>query len=702
MYTTASALPDGSRLNEETAPIMALIQTAFLASLAALAIPIVVHLMFRMRTRRVDLGTIRFLREVLQKNARRKKVKRFALLALRMAGIALLALLFARPYFVKQGLGRANQFVAVLIDRSASMELRTGQERLIDQAVDQAKGIIAESGESVRVELAFFDHTVRPVGTEGNEEAGEMLASLSAPETTFGATDFGAAFSWARDVCIKAGRTEKTLHVFTDLQRSGLDWSEITEMPADVQVEIHDLGRDSPNNVAVTEVAATRTLIRPGDVTSVNITVSNGGPFPLKEVPLHLYLRSERRTYNAEKKVSIAAGGLEQFAFQLEGLDVGLWQGQVEIEIEDELRFDNRRFMALMSAPAWRVLLVDGQPHESPVLSETYFLEAALRLAPNGQTYANTPYDPKVVTVSSFNRDSTRSASRDGPPNALLVESRLNDYEIIILANVESLSSNAAEQLADFVDSGGGLIVFAGENVSAAGYRSLDAVGLTPGRIGEMKSTADLPWRMQSWDEKHSIFEPFNDPQHGDLRRLAFHAYTRIEPSSKANLLASFRQGDPLLLEVARGEGRMLWFTSSCDRQWSDWPRTRLYLPLVHQMLGYLTGLNEGGPVRSVTIDASSRLAADAKPGVYGRDQFWQVINVSARESETDRCSTVEFADRFALRGDISGQESAGRDQEAEIGSLIELRDDEIWHWLAFAVVGVLCVEWFLGNRTTA
>ncbi|MBC8350577.1 MAG: BatA domain-containing protein [Planctomycetes bacterium] len=663
---------------------MGFVQTAFFGAFAALAIPVVVHLMFRMRTRRVDLGTVRFLREVLHKNARRKKLKRYVLLALRLACIALLAALFARPYFIERGTGSSDRLVAVLIDRSASMELRAGRERLIDQAVDQAKTIIKERGKNARIELAFFDHTVRPVGSdEGNGRVDDAINELIAPEATYCSTDFGAAFSWARDICVKAGRAEKELHVFTDLQRSGLDWSEVAAMPDDVQVELHDLGRDSPNNVAVTVAAVTRTLMRPGEVSTVNVTVANAGPFPLKEVPLTLYLRSEHGTYTKDRKVSIAAGGLEQFEFQIEGLETGLWQGQVEIEIEDELRFDNRRFLALMAAPAWKVLIVDGQPHESPMLSETYFLESALRLAPPGQTYANTPYDPQVVSVSEF------------------AGATYADYELVVLANVESVPSAAAKQLGDFVDAGGGLIVFSGEYVDSAGYQSLERVGLAPGRFVDIKHTDDLPFRTQRWNEDHSIFAPFNDPQHGDLRRLAFQAYTKIEPSAQASVLASFRGGDPLLLEVAKGEGRALWFTSSCDRQWSDWPRSRLYLPFIHQMLGHLTGLNEGGPVRGLTIDASSRLAADVKPGVYEKSRHWDVINPSPRESETDRCTPTEFSDRFALH--VGGSSSSADQLVAAVApTTVELRDDEIWHWVAFALVGVLCVESFLGNRTTA
>src|SRR5258708_9605090 len=73
------------------------VQSGFAWALLGLAIPIVIHLMFRLRSRRVDLGTLRFLRIVLEENARRRILKRWLLLALRLAAIVLLPGLFAPP-----------------------------------------------------------------------------------------------------------------------------------------------------------------------------------------------------------------------------------------------------------------------------------------------------------------------------------------------------------------------------------------------------------------------------------------------------------------------------------------------------------------------------------------------------------------------------------------------------------------------------
>src|SRR5437660_5677732 len=121
------------------------VQPQFLWALLGLAIPIVIHLMFRRRSRKVDLGTLRFLRLVLTENARRRKLKRWLLLSLRMACLALLAGLFARPFLLARDQAGKERLVAVLIDRSASMQLKDRGKRLIDLAVDAARDVISQS-----------------------------------------------------------------------------------------------------------------------------------------------------------------------------------------------------------------------------------------------------------------------------------------------------------------------------------------------------------------------------------------------------------------------------------------------------------------------------------------------------------------------------------------------------------------------------
>jgi len=95
----------------------------------------------RLRSRRVELGTLRFLRYVLEENARR---------AFSNAGCSWRCA-WRRSCFcgalrtpLSSGPDQAgkDRLVAILIDRSASMQLKDKGRRLIDLAVDEARQVI--------------------------------------------------------------------------------------------------------------------------------------------------------------------------------------------------------------------------------------------------------------------------------------------------------------------------------------------------------------------------------------------------------------------------------------------------------------------------------------------------------------------------------------------------------------------------------
>jgi hypothetical protein len=415
------------------------------------------------------------------------------------------------------------------------------------------------------------------------------------------------------------------------------------------------------------------------------------------------------------ERVKLEPGATVTLDFELPALSEGLWQGRVSVEYDDDLPFDNQRFFAISATPAYRVLVVGSESDGAAITSETYFLNAALRLAEAGDSYSESPFAPTLVPYA---------ADTSLP--------KVSEFDAVVLANVVDLSKADAEQLASFVRSGGGLLVFTGDRVTAKNSSTLTEAGLTVGEIGDTKVTNDLPWRINQWDAKHPIFEPLSDPQHGDLRRLIFAAYTKLTPSADATVLAQFSTGDPAMLERRVGDGTMLWVTTSCGRDWSDWCRSRLFLPTVHQLLGYEVGLTTGGRVRTRLVDAERDQKSEVRaaerensevrgqsgratnsedltsaaltsgpltPGVDQFERFAEIINTSPRESDTDRCSRQEFEDRFAVK---FVEEDGTTGSQAELLGNVELQQDELWHWVGCVLLGVMLLEGFVGNRTTA
>jgi hypothetical protein len=386
---------------------------------------------------------------------------------------------------------------------------------------------------------------------------------------------------------------------------------------------------------------------------------------------------------------------MESLRFDLPPLAEGLWQGSVAVEAEDDLPLDNRRPLALLASPPYQVLLIDGRPGPSPVLASTYLLESALRLAEPGELYPASPFEPR------------RIAAEEPLPN-------LDRFDVVVLSDVGDLDAKKARKIADFVERGGGLLVFCGENVTAQRCQTLEAAGLTAGSIQGIEHAADLPLRLKQWDAKHPIFAAFSDPQLGDLQRLPFSAYTRIAPAAEAAVLAAFRDGQPAVIERNQGRGSVIWFTSTCDRAWGDWTRSRLYLPLAYQLLGHQSGLLAGGRVRQELLERPAESSAGAgaaradsepatAPGVETHERYTLVVGYGPREAETERCSLEEFVNRFGLKpADETVAAAAASTVQAPEVVGTELIDSELWPWLAMILLGTLVVEGFVANRTEA
>ncbi len=661
---------------------MNFVQAGFLAALGALVIPVIVHLFFKRRSRKVQLGTLRFLREVIEQSSRRKKIKRWILLTLRLGAVAILVLLFARPYFAEKKQAGNKRHLVLLIDKSATMQLQSEGQRLVDTALSQARDVLRAADENTTAEVAWFDHAVTPV-TDTKQNAAQI--SLKAPGLCFGATNYSAALTWARDRMVATDASKKQLYIFTDLQQSGFAGNTFDSFPEGVTAEVRDVGRSIVSNVSVASTSPASTLIRPGDPFRVSATISNEGAFPIEEQIVTLNLHQGEQKTSVEKRMKLTAGSLVTADFEVETLTPGLWQGTIQLQsVTDDLAFDNLRHVAVMVDDQIPVLIVDGRSSDTPILAGSYFLEAALRLAPPGQKYEGSPYQTTVVA---------------GDNGSSLPE--LDGFQVVVLTNVADLAKTDAAKLHAFVKAGGGLLVFCGDNVDKGSCGHLNDAQLTVGRIDGVELATDLPWRFTSWQEKHAVMQPFNDPQHGDLRRLAFRGVTRIQLNDDSTAIASFRDLVPAVVERNLGEGRVLWFMSGCDRQWSDWTRSRLFLPFVHRLTGRLCGLTDGGPVREVLIDSDHKLSPDTVPGVSEKGRFWEVVNCSPRESEGEHCSVDEFAERFGLTLNQDETVAAG-EPTAVAQAGIDLRQDELWPWCLLVLVGVLLGESFLANRTLA
>src|SRR4051812_38623977 len=99
--------------------------TAFLAGLAGLGIPVLIHLLLRRKSQRLRFSTVQFFVKKDEQSIRKRKLRNLLLLVSRLALFALIVLGFARPYLPLGGAAASaakRQQVILLLDSSASMQ----------------------------------------------------------------------------------------------------------------------------------------------------------------------------------------------------------------------------------------------------------------------------------------------------------------------------------------------------------------------------------------------------------------------------------------------------------------------------------------------------------------------------------------------------------------------------------------------------
>lgn len=147
---------------------MTLLHPLLIWGLAAIAVPILIHLLLRQRPRPLPWAAMRWLMAAHREASRRWKLTNWLLLALRCLAVALLALAVARPAL--PGLGGGDHLV-VVIDRSASMGARGGD----------AGPLAAAQAGLAAADLPYARWTVVAVGAPGRAGAdGTELVANSA------------------------------------------------------------------------------------------------------------------------------------------------------------------------------------------------------------------------------------------------------------------------------------------------------------------------------------------------------------------------------------------------------------------------------------------------------------------------------------------------------------------------------------------
>ena len=139
---------------------MQFLSPLFLIGLAAVAIPVMVHLFNFRRYKKVYFSNVELLQQLQTETRKQSRLKQWLVLALRILCIVFIVLAFAQPV-IPDGKNKVaatgNKYVSVYIDNSFSMEATTTHGTKLDMAKHKAREIAEAHSNTDRFQLITND-----------------------------------------------------------------------------------------------------------------------------------------------------------------------------------------------------------------------------------------------------------------------------------------------------------------------------------------------------------------------------------------------------------------------------------------------------------------------------------------------------------------------------------------------------------------
>jgi len=549
----------------------------FFAGLAALAIPLWVHLTHRQKANVVHFPSLMFVQKVPFKSMRRQQIRHWFLFLLRCAALALLVLAFSRPFFDRASaaatLTSANREVVILIDNSASMAYGNRWQR----ARSAARDVIDSLSASDRASLVFFSDAAQ-LAVRSTPEPSVLIGSLEALEPTNRGTRYAPAIGIAQQLLAESDMPAKEVVLITDYQRAGFDPDQSVQLPEGTLLNGIDVAEDPSSNLSVATLTLQREVADGAEQFIVNARLVNQGEEPFDEVPVTLRIDDEEVE---TRVVSLEPESATGVAFSPRSLGNAAIRGAV-LAGSDELPGDNTFYFMINPGETLNVLVLENARAQD---TDSFFYERALSVG-------------------------TRPAFRvTRKPIAQLQASDLTGIDTVVINDAPFPSGGVGSALREFVEAGGGLVVALGELVRPGGWQGADAAALLPSfDVNPVDRYADSGGALASFDRNHAVFELFRTPRSGDFTATKFYRYWSVEPGDDDVVLASFDDGSPALVTRAVGSGRVVVWPTSLDRFWNELATQPVFVPFVHRVTEYAAGYQEAEAW--YTVGGGVRLAA--------------------------------------------------------------------------------------------
>ena len=522
---------------------MTFVYPEFLFALAALSIPVIIHLFNFRRFRKVFFTNVRFIQEIKKDTDSKAKLKHLLVLLARLLAIAFIVLAFARPFLPGQqaasnGLSKP---VSLFIDNSFSMESVGKNGPLLEDAKQKAKEIIGAYNNDTRFQILSGDFEARHQRLYTKTDALQMLDQIQPSPAMRKLSEIVAR---QNDALQSSKENGGTTYILSDFQQSMIDMDAV-HADSTVKIRFVPFIAKQNKNIAIDSCYFTSPVMQAGKSMELVVIVKNYSEEKAEEIPVKLFINGQQKALSS---ASIEANSKVELKLSFTPADTGFHNAYVNIT-DYPVVFDDTYYFSFHLAS------------NAPLLH--LYADTASRFIRG--VYASEPY---------FDLHSVKSDQIDF--------STLPNQRMLILDALPSISSGMRDELIKYLKAGGSIALFPKLNddysslnqlLSAAGANSIEGVDASATRIDKLNTESPL---------LNDVFEKI--PENLDLPTVSKHVRFSHKTGSGEETLMRLLNGDPFLSHYTVEKGHLYVFAAPLSTEASNFPKHALFVPVMYKM----------------------------------------------------------------------------------------------------------------------
>lgn len=574
---------------------MSFLNPYLLWGLLALSIPVIIHLFNFRKFRKVYFTNVRFLEELQQQTKRQSQFRHLLVMALRMLAIASLVLAFSQPYIPAKESGMLagkDHYVSVYIDNSFSMESLATGGPLIELAKSKARDIVLSFRSSDLFSLVTNDFEARHQRWLSREE---FLQALEEVAISPAVRKISAVAGRQQDMLYSSGGTGMSSYLVSDFQTSVCDFENIAPDSL-IFTWLVPLTPEKKENLFIDSCWFASPVHQVGQGVKLVARIVNLSETDYEKVPLKLSVNGQQRSVAG---FDIIRGSYQDVELPFTNHDPGIQYGTLEIS-DYPIIFDDRLYLVFNVAGSIPVLAINGSG-ESKYLDALFGMDSIFTFVNNASS--NIDYN------------------------------RLPGFNLVILNELETVSSGLAQELTNYLENGGTILIIPGGNMDVDAFKQF----LAPTGANYYTGQTREETRVSAIDRQNPVFtDVFEDSRSIDPSEWEntdwpkVHRYfnlTRSLQSSQQGIM-TLLNGHYFLTRELAGNGTIYLLTVSLDESFSNFASHAVFVPALYRM---------------------ALLSAATDPLYYtiGRDQVIELSNTALQGDRTLTITTNEGTYEF-------------------------------------------------------